>query len=346
MLIRKRRGWEIPERDTTSEDTYLNRRAVLRGMGVTTVGLSGLAAGCGVAESVAAQIGRAREYEDAVVYPTGPAGDLYPPAKSAVFTEENAGRPITAPGQAHAWNNFYEFFTPKDEVWEHVDNFVTEPWTIEISGHVDKPGTYDLEDLMRKLPVEERVYRFRCVEAWSAVIPWCGIPMRALVDHVQPQSRATHVAMYTANRPDQMPGIPAQSWYPWPYFEGLTMAEARNELTMLATGSYGKPQPKQNGAPIRLLTPWKFGFKSIKSIDRIVFTDKQPPTFWNKVSASEYGFWANINPEVPHPRWSQATERFINTGSRVPTQIYNGYGEWVAEMYAGMEKDLGVWLYR
>lgn len=341
MSIRKKRGWEIPEREATSEDTWLNRRTILKGMGVGAIGASGLLA--------AARLARAQGVPgqpEAVRYPEGPAGDLYPPEPHPRLTVEDAGRPITSPEIAHAYNNFYEFYTPKENVWKHVDDFETEPWTIEIAGRVSRPGTYDLEELMRQMPLEERVCRFRCVEAWSAVIPWAGFPFRALLEHVEVQPSARYVAMYTANRPDQMPGIPDQSWYPWPYHEALTIEEAGNELAFLATGSYGKPQPKQNGAPIRLVTPWKFGFKNIKSIVRMEFTEEQPGTFWSEVSGSEYGFWANINPEVRHPRWSQATERFINTGERVPTRLFNGYGEWVAELYDGLEDEHGIWLYR
>lgn len=342
MLIRTRRGWEIPEGEVTPESVYLNRRQVLRGMGVTAVGASGLLASAGWA-GAAVQV---PAQPDAVRYPDGPAGDLYPPSPHPRLTAADAGRPITDPAVAHAYNNFYEFYTPKEEVWTHVDEFVTEPWTVEVTGLVGKPGKYDLEELMRRMPMEERVCRFRCVEAWSAVIPWDGFPFRAFLDLVEPQPAARYVAMTTAHRPEQMPGIPDQSWYPWPYYEALTLEEAHNELAFLATGSYGKPQPKQNGAPIRLITPWKFGFKNIKSIVRFDFTAEQPGTFWNEVSPSEYGFWANINPEVPHPRWSQATERFINTGERVPTRVFNGYGEWVAETYAGLEEEHGIWLYR
>lgn len=341
MLIRKRRGWEIPERKATPEGVYFNRREVLKSMGVASVGMSGLLASIRPAEAQAA-----RGIPEAVRYPSGPAGDLYPPAAHPVLNEQDAGRPITPPELTHAYNNFYEFFTNKSQVWQHVDDFVTEPWTVEITGEVDRPGRYDLEELMRRMPMEERVCRLRCVEAWSAVVPWSGFPFRALIDHVGAKNDARYVAMWTANRPDEMPGIPGQDWYPWPYYEALTIDEARNELAFLSTGSYGRPQPKQNGAPIRLIVPWKFGFKNIKSIVKIEFTKKQPGTFWSKLQPQEYGFWANINPAVPHPRWSQAAETFINTGERVSTQKFNGYGEWVAELYSDLEDEHGEWLYR
>ena len=198
---------------------------------------------------------------------------------------------------------------------------------------VDRPKVYDLDDLVRRMPLEERLYRFRCVEAWAMAVPWTGFPMKALINEVQPKSSARYVRMVTFQRPEQAPGQKSQPWYPWPYFEALTMEEAMNELTLLGTGIYGHALPKQHGAPIRLVAPWKYGFKSIKSIVSIEFTDKQPPTFWNKLAPSEYDFWANVNPNVPHPRWSQATERLISTGERVPSQLYNGYGEYVAHLY-------------
>jgi len=343
MLIRNRRGWEIPEREVTPEGVYLNRREVLRGLGLVAAGVGGIYA---VSPAAASMQRGATPYPEAVRYPSGPAADLYPAPGNPKLPAAAAGRPVTPPELAHAYNNFYEFFTPKQEVWKHVAGFVTEPWTVEISGRVGKPGKYDLEKLMRQMPMEERVTRHRCVERWAAVIPWSGFPMRALVDFVEPKKDARYVALTTAYRPDQMPGVKAQGWYPWPYFEGLTIDEARNDLAFLATGSYGKPQPKQNGAPIRLVTPWKFGFKQIKSIVKIEFKKEQPGTFWSKLSKDEYGFWANINPEIPHPRWSQAQEWLISTGDVYPTQLYNGYGEWVSEMYGDLPEKYGAWFYR
>ncbi len=196
------------------------------------------------------------------------------------------------------------------------------------------------------MPLEERICRFRCVERWASVMPWTGFPFAAFLDFVEPQPKAQYVAMTTAYRPNQMPGIPEQSWYPWPYYEALTLQEARNELAFLVTGAFGKPAPKQHGAPIRLITPWKFGFKQVKSIVKFEFMEKKPQTFWSKLQPQEYGFWANINPEVPHPRWSQAQEWLIHTGDVYPTQLYNGYGEWVADMYEPMRQKEGAWLYR
>ena len=192
--------------------------------------------------------------------------------------------------------------------------------------------TIDAEELIRKMPVDERLYRFRCVEAWSMTVPWSGFPLKALVDFAQPASGAKYLVMKTFSRPQEASGQ-KQFWYPWPYTEGLTLEEATNELAYIATGIYGKPLPKQNGAPLRLAVPWKYGFKSVKSIVQFTFTDKRPKTFWEALAADEYGFWANVNPMVAHPRWSQATEEVIGTGRRIPTQIYNGYGEQVAGLY-------------
>ena len=346
MLIRKRRGWEIPEREVTPESIYLNRRKVLQGMGLAAIGAGGVYGTSRALANGGLMMQQAIPMPDSVVYPSGPAADLYPATPHPRLTLEDAGRPLTEPALTHAYNNFYEFETPKQSVWRNVGNFQTEPWAFEVTGLVSKPGTYDLEEVMRKMPLEERVCRFRCVERWAAVIPWSGFPFRSFLELVEPQPRAKYVAMYTANRPDEMPGIRSQSWYSWPYQDGLSIEEANNELAFLVTGSYGKPNPKQNGAPIRFITPWKFGFKQVKSIVKFDFVERQPRTFWSDSQPNEYGFWANINPKVPHPRWSQAQEWLINNGDVYDTQIYNGYGEWVADMYAPMEKELGLWLYR
>lgn len=311
------KGWQLPEGEVTPEDIYLNRRRFMQAIGVAGASAV-IGAGCAMAED---------EFE--VEVPPSLPG-LYPAKRNEIYTVE---RELTREKVAARYNNFYEFTTNKGKVHELTDKFVVRPWEVEISGFVEKPGTYDLDDLLKRFALEERVYRFRCVEAWAMTVPWTGFPMKALIDYVQPQSSAKYVRMVTFHRPDQAPGIKSQSWYPWPYFEGLTMEEATNELTMLATGIYGHALPKQHGAPIRLITPWKYGFKSIKSIVKIEFTKQRPPTFWNKLAPSEYDFWANVNPNVPHPRWSQATERLIGTMDRVPTQMYNGYGDYVAHLY-------------
>ena len=259
-------------------------------------------------------------------------------AKSAYSTEEepNSLEDITS------YNNFYEFGTGKGDPAEYAGGLTVDPWSITIDGLVDKPGTYDLADVMKDQPLEERIYRFRCVEAWSMVVPWIGFQLSGLLDRVGVQPSAKFVAFETLVRPEEMPGV-ASPFIEWPYREGLRLDEAMHPLTILATGLYGEPMPKQNGAPIRLVVPWKYGFKSIKSIVRISLTDKMPPTTWNMLQPSEYGFYSNVNPTVDHPRWSQASERRIGTGlfgGRQDTLMFNGYEAEVAPLYAG--QDLAV----
>ncbi|MDQ2068177.1 protein-methionine-sulfoxide reductase catalytic subunit MsrP [Xinfangfangia sp. CPCC 101601] len=254
---------------------------------------------------------------------------------SAYSTDEamNSFEDITS------YNNFYEFGTGKGDPAAYSDGFTTDPWAVTIDGMVDRPGSYDLADLIEAQPLEERIYRLRCVEAWSMVIPWIGFPLAGLLDRVGVQSGATHVAFETVLRPEEMPGQSSR-FIDWPYREGLRLDEAMNPLTLMATGLYGEPMPKQNGAPIRLVVPWKYGFKSIKSVVRITLTNQQPRTTWQELQPSEYGFYANVNPEVDHPRWSQASERRIGGGffaARVDTQKFNGYGEYVAQLYAGQD---------
>jgi len=236
-------------------------------------------------------------------------------------------------------NNFYEFGTGKDDPARHAGRLTTQPWSITVDGLVDRPGTYDIGDLIDPKEVEERIYRFRCVEAWSMVIPWNGIELGKVLRRLGPQPGAKYVAFETAVRPDEMPGL-ATSNIDWPYREGLRMDEALHPLTLLATGIYGEAMPNQNGAPMRLVVPWKYGFKSIKSIVRISFTETQPPATWNMLQPREYGFYSNVNPEVDHPRWSQGSERRIGDGRfarRRPTLMFNGYADEVADLYAGMD---------
>ena len=237
------------------------------------------------------------------------------------------------------YNNFYEFGTGKNDPAANAGALTTDPWTVKIDGMVDKPGDYAFEDIMKAMTIEERIYRFRCVEAWSMVIPWNGFELADLLNVAGVQSGAKYVAFETLFRPTEMPGQRFSS-LDWPYVEGLRMDEAMHPLTIMATGIYGKDIPNQNGAPLRLVVPWKYGFKSIKSIVKITLTDTQPPTSWNKANAREYGFYSNVNPEVSHPRWSQATERPVGGGlfaKRKPTLMMNGYAEEVGDMYAGMD---------
>jgi sulfoxide reductase catalytic subunit YedY len=237
------------------------------------------------------------------------------------------------------YNNYYEFGTSKEDPAANAGSLTTTPWSVVVDGLVDKPGTYDLGDLLSGLTVEERIYRFRCVEAWSMVIPWQGIQLSSLLTKLGPQPGAKFVAFETLVRPEEMIGQ-QMGILDWPYREGLRMDEAMNPLSLLATGLYDQPLPNQNGAPIRLVTPWKYGFKSIKAIVRISFVADMPPTTWNMMAANEYGFYANVNPEVDHPRWSQASERRIGAGllaGRQDTLMFNGYGDQVASLYSGMD---------
>jgi len=238
-----------------------------------------------------------------------------------------------------SYNNYYEFGTGKDDPARYADRLTIEPWTVQIDGLVDKPGAYGFDDIMQQMTIEERIYRFRCVEAWSMVVPWNGFELADLLNMAGVQSGAKYVSFETALRPDEMPGV-AYNVLDWPYVEGLRLDEAMHPLTIMATGIYGKDIPKQNGAPLRLVVPWKYGYKSIKSVVRITLTDTQPPTSWNKANAGEYGFYSNVNPEVDHPRWSQASERVIGGGlfsKRIPTLMFNGYEAEVADLYAGMD---------
>jgi len=243
-------------------------------------------------------------------------------------------RALTSEKEATSYNNFYEFGSHK-KISRAAQRLKTRPWNIVIDGMVEKEFEIGIDDLLKQVSLEERVYRHRCVEAWAMTVPWSGFAMRELVALAKPTSGAKYVAMQTiAESKAEMPGL-RQFWYPWPYQEGLTIEEATNDLAFLVTGLYGKPVPPQNGAPLRLAVPWKYGFKSIKSIIRFTFTDKQPETFWESLQAKEYGFWANVNPAVDHPRWSQATEWLLGgrQSDRVPTRLYNGYTEFVADLY-------------
>ena len=238
-----------------------------------------------------------------------------------------------------SYNNYYEFGTGKSDPAKNAHTLKTSPWSVQVSGDAGAPGTFTLEDILQPHALEERIYRLRCVEAWSMVIPWVGFPLADLLKRFEPTSQAKYVQFLTLNDRTQMPGVR----YPvleWPYREGLTIAEAMNPLAFVAVGLYGKVLPNQNGAPIRVVMPWKYGFKSAKSIVRIHFTDTQPQTSWNMAAPNEYGFYSNVNPEVDHPRWSQATERRLGGGlfaARIPTQMFNGYGDQVASLYTGLD---------
>ncbi len=326
MLIRIRRGWEIPERLAIPEDVYLNRRKFLQRLSIAGLGAVGALAGCN--RQSESQPENAKPSLIGLPEPSATV-KLYPAKRNEKYLLD---RPLTDEAIAARYNNFYEFSFNKQRVSRLVEPFKTRPWQVEVTGLVKKPQTFAIDDLVRRVPLEERLYRHRCVEAWSMAVPWTGFPVKAFVELVEPQSSAKFMRMITFNKPDEAVGMLDDS-YPWPYFEGLTMAEATNELAFFVTGVYGHELTKQHGAPLRLVTPWKYGYKSIKSIVRVEFLDQQPPTFWSTLVPHEYDFVANVNPAVPHPRWSQASERVLGTEERVPTLPYNGYAEFAASMY-------------
>ena len=315
MNIIRRRGWELPERVATPEHLFFNRRAFLAATGAALV-----APGLAAAQSAA----------DA----SDPSAHFYPAKRNEKYVLD---RPITDEAINTTYNNFYEFGSSKT-ISRAAQALQLRPWTVKIDGMVTKPFEIGLDDLLAKIPLEERLYRHRCVEAWSMAIPWSGFPLAKLVELAQPLGSAKYLRMETFLDRGMAPGQRAV-WYPWPYVEGLTIPEATNELAFLVTGAYGKPVSKSQGAPLRLAVPWKYGFKSIKSIVRFNFTDQRPKTFWEALQASEYGFWANVNPQVPHPRWSQATEELIGTSERRPTLLFNGYADYVGNLYQGLESE-------
>lgn len=302
-MMQKRFDGNLKWSDVTPKAQWLNRRSLLTGAGALMV-----------AGAAQAKIGAA-------------------PSPLSTTDAPNTLEEITS------YNNFYEFGTGKEDPSNNSGDFKPEPWSVKIDGMVDKPGDYGLDDILGGVTLEERIYRFRCVEAWSMVVPWVGFELATLLNRVGVQSGAKYVAFETVVRPEQMPGQ-RSALLDWPYREGLRLDEAMNPLTILATGLYDEPMPNQNGAPIRLVVPWKYGFKSIKSIVRITLTDTQPITTWSTLNPREYGFYSNVNPTVDHPRWSQASERRVGGGlfaKRVDTQMFNGYGDQVASLYTGQD---------
>jgi methionine sulfoxide reductase catalytic subunit len=327
MLIRRRRGWELPESAATPEHTYLDRRRLLRALGVGGAILAAPAA-------LRMRTQNDAPTPEAAAPARDPSAALYPVARNDRYALD---RPLTDEAFATSYNNFYEFGSHKS-IAQAAQALPIRPWQVVLDGLVERPLTLDIDDLLRRMPLEERLYRHRCVEAWSMAVPWSGFALAALVDLARPLAAAKYLQMTTFEDPEVAPGQ-RQAWYPWPYVEGLTVAEATSELAFIATGLYGKPIPRQNGAPLRLAAPWKYGFKSIKSIVRFTFTEARPQTFWETIQPAEYGFWANVNPEVPHPRWSQASERVLGSGEQVPTQLFNGYAAFVAHLYQGLESE-------
>jgi len=307
-MIKINKRWEIPESEVTPEPIYRRRREFIKGAGAL--------GGALLLNPLASQASlKIDSYEPRVV----------------TLDEE-----ITDEEDATSYNNFYEFGTGKEDPKRNSKRFETEDWTVEVGGHCEKPGTLDLDSLVGPHAIEERIYRLRCVEAWSMVIPWLGVPLGSILADFKPTSKAKYVAFKTLLDPVRMPG---QQRYVlnWPYREGLTIAEAMHPLTLFAVGMYGKTLPNQNGAPIRLVVPWKYGFKSIKSIVSIEFTEEQPKTSWNMAAPSEYGFYSNVNPQVDHPRWSQKRERRIGEIFKRDTLMFNGYGEEVASLYDDLD---------
>jgi sulfoxide reductase catalytic subunit YedY len=323
--VARRGGQHLREELVTPESVFLSRRALLARGAQLGLGATGIAA----AGSLAAAGAPARRGRAAESLPLGGAGARYPARRN----EEASVRLEPTPADvAASYNNFYEFGPGKD-IAGRAARLTTHPWTLEIGGLVERPAELDVERLTRLFELEERVYRFRCVEAWAMVVPWTGFPLARLLEWAGPRPEARFVRFESFQRPSEALGQLVSFWHPWPYTEGLSVEEARHDLVLLATGVYGKPLPKQHGAPIRLVVPWKYGFKSIKSVVRIELVRERPRTFWNEIEPAEYDFHANVNPFVPHPRWSQATERLLGSDVRQPTLLYNGYAREVAALY-------------
>jgi len=307
---------DIKSSEITPEHIYMSRRKFMVGIGALVTSAAVLSA-CGPQEMASASSSEVEE------------------AQAATQTDE-LGDTLTPFEVVTSYNNYYEFTVSKEGVAGLAKDFSSSPWQVEVGGLVNKPQTFDLDDLRQKFTREERIYRLRCVEAWSMVIPWLGIPLAQLLKEVEPTSRAKYVRFETIHAPEQMPGQ-RSDWYNWPYIEGLRLDEAMNDLTLMATGLYGKDLPPQNGAPLRLVVPWKYGFKSIKAIVKIDLVEEMPVSLWMAAAPNEYGFYANVNPEVAHPRWSQATERRIGEFGRRNTLPFNGYSEQVAHLYKDMD---------
>jgi sulfoxide reductase catalytic subunit YedY len=309
---------KIHPSEITPENVYLSRREFLKGMGLMAASALALAA-CGGSE-----------------LPPTPVGTAEAESLKVTATADEMGEPLTPYDYITNYNNYYEFSTDKERVASLSQDFITSPWSVTVGGLVRNPKTYDVDDLLKKFTQQERVYRLRCVEGWSMIIPWVGFPIAELLKEVEPASEAKFVRFETLYDPERMPGQKVR-WYEWPYVEGLRLDEAMNDLAILATGLYGRSLPPQDGAPIRLIVPWKYGFKSIKAIVKIDLVAEMPVSLWMAAAPNEYGFYANVNPEVDHPRWSQASERRIGGFGRIPTLKFNGYEEEVAYLYDGMD---------
>lgn len=331
-MILQRPSWRLAERLATPEQAYLDRRQLIQALGLGTVAMALPQLACADERSPSPSQGAAGL--------TRPAlgeryADRFPATKNTAFTLGD--RPLTSEEVAARYNNFYEFTTVKERIHELAQGYQVAPWKIAVKGMVKQERTLDLDDLFTRFPLEERLYRFRCVERWAMQVPWTGFPLRQLIDFIEPLPSAKFVRFTSFLDRQNLPGQRTQRWYPWPYFEALRLDEARHELAFVAVGIYGHALPMQHGAPWRLVLPWKYGYKSPKSIVEIELTDKQPTTFWHKTQPREYGFYSNVEPHKPHPRWSQQWEQDIGTGETRETLLFNGYADQVGKLYTGEE---------
>ncbi len=314
------KSWNMAENEATPESVYMDRRSFIKGTSLVTLATAASFYGCTV---------NSTPHPNKPIELTANEKESYPAKRNKKY---KLNRQMTEERIAASFNNFFEFSEIKSDPKYLAQRMETSPWEVEVSGLVNKPRTFNPDDFYKLMPVEERLYRFRCVEAWAMAVPWTGFPLKALIDLVEPKSSATHIAMTTFYKPFTAQGQLA-FWRPWPYTEALTLEEAANELAFMALGIYGRPLPKQHGAPVRLVIPWKYGFKSIKSIVKIEVIDYRPPTFWNTVLPLEYSFEANVDPAISHPRWPQAREKMIGTNAVRATRLYHGYGKYVAHLY-------------
>ena len=317
----QKKDWQISENLATPESVYLRRREFIQGTALTSLATIGVLYGCGPS-TVPNTLPDVKWNET--------EKEIYPANRN---TEFELDRPLTDEKISGTYNNFYEFGSDKIDPAHYAQKLNTRPWTVEVGGIVNKPKTLDIDNLLKTMQIEERLYRLRCVEAWAMAVPWTGFPLKELLKQVEPKPEATHIRLETFYTPFTAQGQLA-FWEPWPYVEGLTIKEGMNELAFLATGIYGHPLSKQHGAPIRLVVPWKYGFKNIKSIVKIELVNYRPATFWNTLQGLEYDFTANVDPRIPHPRWPQTREKMIGTGDIRPTLIYNGYEKFVGNLYS------------
>ena len=336
VKIIQRPGWQGKEQDVTPEHLYANRRTFIKRFGLGSVGIM-------TASSPLLTYARDIRHNGLAVFddPKGPLDtipddaprDGYPATRNGRYTVTE--RNISNRYIASSYNNYYEFSASDRKIWDITGDYMPFPMTLEVSGLVEEPFTIDIATLIKSMDLDERIYRLRCVEGWALTIPWTGFPLSKLIERCKPLSTATYIRFVSASRPKEMPGIASQRNYKFPYYEGLRMDEAMNELAFVATGLYGEPLTKQNGSPIRLALPWKYGYKGPKAIVKMEFTNRQPKTFWNDLQPFEYGFLSNVNPNIPHSRWNQSSERLLSTNERVRTMLFNGYDEWVADLYPG-----------